>query len=177
MAGNEIFCASSSLPPQADLSDDSVPDELMISGNELKATFRNECGPFLFCLWGAYAVPGRCPWLDAESFVSLFCGGSVTGNLLFLQLSIPPCFTYSAAHGNSNSVRLVVRLRFVAVFLSVSLSRADGASRLLAGTGSEFAISNESCSHRTCQRPCRTNRVGVFGQGRAQRVDRGRSEF
>ena len=61
-------------------------------------------------------------------------------------MSIPPRFTYSAAHGISNSVRLVVRLHFVTVFLSVSLLRADGASCLLAGTGYEFAKGNAKFS-------------------------------
>src|ERR1700693_4258214 len=34
---------------------------------------------------------------------------------LFPQLSIPHCFTYSAAHGNSNSVCLALRRRAIAV--------------------------------------------------------------
>src|SRR6267378_7421861 len=96
-----------------------------------------------------------------------YANNPVVGLIVVLQLSSCPCFTYSAAHGNSNSFRLVVRLHTVAVFLAISLFRADRASHLLAGTGYEFAISNESCGRRKCKRPGRTNRMGVLGSGRA----------
>src|SRR6267378_3616209 len=96
---------------------------------------------------------------------SLYLGLAPVTTFSFPQLSIPHCFTYSAAHGNSNSVCLALGRRAVAMVLSDCLFRADATPPLLAGTGFEFAISHESCGCRKDRRPRRTNCMGVLGSG------------
>jgi len=53
---------------------------------------------------------------------------------------------------------------------------ADGASRLLAGAGSEFALSTNLVASQPAA-ACRTHRVGVRRQGGAQCLGRGRAKF